>query len=51
MACRSNDSSINAAVKLIAEEEFDGLSDAVTLLINEAMQIERSRHLQAEAYE
>ena len=51
MACRSNDSSINAAVKLIAEEGFDGLSDAVTLLINEAMQIERSRHLQAEAYE
>lgn len=51
MACRTNDSSINPAVKLIAEEGFEGLQEAVTLLINEAMQIERSRHLQAESYE
>ena len=51
MACRVDDSSISGAVKLLADEGFDGLSDAVTLLINEAMQIERSRHLGAEAYE
>ncbi len=51
MACRIKDSTINPAVKLIAEEGFEGLQEAVTLLINEAMQIERSHHLQAESYE
>lgn len=51
MACRVKDSTINPAVKLIAEEGFEGLKEAVTLLINEAMQIERVHHLQAESYE
>ncbi len=51
MACRIKDSTINPAVKLIAEEGFEGLQEAITLLINEAMQIERSHHLQAESYE
>jgi len=51
MICREDDSSISGAVKLLASEGFAGLADAVTLLINEAMQIERSRHLGAEAYE
>ena len=42
---------IDSVIKLISEQGFDGLGEAVTLLINQAMDIERSHHLQAEPYE
>jgi transposase-like protein len=51
MACRAKDTTINPAVELIAEQGFEGLSEAVTLLINQAMQIERAKHLEADPYE
>lgn len=51
MACRVKDTSINPVIELIANQGFDGLGEAVTILINEAMKIERSKHLEAEPYE
>ena len=36
---------------LLIVNGFDGVADAVSLLMNTAMQIERSRYLQAEPYE
>ena len=52
MACRVRDNSnIEDVIELIAEQGFQGLGEAVTVLINEAMKIERSQHLEAEPYE
>ena len=51
MACHVKDNKIDSVIKLISEQGFDGLGEAVTLLINQAMDIERSHHLQAEPYE
>lgn len=42
---------IDAAVELIMHSGFDGLGEAFRLLLNEAMRIERSRHLGAEPWE
>lgn len=51
MACQVN-SNINASIiKLVSEQGFEGLGEAVQLLFNEAMKIERSKHLNAEPYE
>ena len=38
-------------MKLLIENGFNGVADAVVLLINTVMQIEQSRYLQAEPYE
>ena len=51
MACHVKDNKIDSVIKLISEQGFDGLGEAVTLLINQAMDIERSHHLQATPYE
>lgn len=51
MAHRAKDTTINPMIELIAEQGLDGLGEAVKILINEAMQVERNRHLQAEPYE
>ncbi len=52
MACRVRDNSnIEDVIELIAKQGFNGLGEAVTVLINEAMKIERSRHLEADPYE
>ncbi len=51
MACRVNDNNIQGAIELIAENGFDGMAEAVSLLVNEAMHVERNRHLQAKPYE
>lgn len=40
-----------SAVELIAERGLEGLPDAVAALINEAMRMERERHLGARCYE
>jgi transposase-like protein len=39
------------AVKVISEQGFEGMGNAMQLLMNEAMNIERSRYLQADPYE
>lgn len=51
MACREQDSGALSAVELIAERGFEGLAEAVALLIDEAMRMERERHLAAAPYE
>src|SRR5699024_9991506 len=51
MTCHDQDNGVNTAVELIAERGLDGLGDAVSMLINEAMRLERERHLAATPYE
>lgn len=51
MACRVEDTNIHPAIELLTEHGFEGLAEAVTLLMNEAMKLERAHHLQAEPYE
>ena len=38
-------------LEVLQENGFDGLGEAVSLLINEAMRLERAKHLQASPYE
>jgi len=47
MACRVNDNNLQGAIEWIAENGFDGMAEAVSLLVNAAMHVERNRHLQA----
>lgn len=51
MAQRAEDRSISDAVELLKENGFDGLAEAVTVLMNEAMLVERSEYLGARPYE
>ncbi|MES1934543.1 IS406 transposase, partial [Salinisphaera shabanensis T35B1] len=51
MACQRQDNEAVAAAQLIAERGLEGLGDAVSMLINEAMRLERERHLTAAPYE
>lgn len=51
MTCHDQDNGVRTAVELITEHGLDGLGDAVSMLINEAMRLERERHLVAAPYE
>lgn len=51
MACQLNDSSIEHAMEILSTSGFDGLGEAMTILLNHAMLIERSKHLDAAPYE
>ena len=51
MTCRIENNHFDLAMEVLIENGFDGVADAVSLLMNTAMQIERSRYLQAEPYE
>lgn len=51
MAMPVQHSKLSDAIKVIAEQGFGGMAEAMQLLFNEAMQVERSRYLQAEPYE
>jgi putative transposase len=51
MARRVEVNGVDAAMELIMQEGFEGLGEAVRTLINEAMRIERARHLGADAWE
>ncbi len=51
MTHTKDDSAISMALEQIIENGFEGLDTAVSLLINEAMRIERSRVLKAEPWE
>jgi transposase-like protein len=51
MAMLVNTSNIQAAVTAISEHGFDGMGDALRILFNQAMLIEREHYLQAGAYE
>lgn len=51
MACRVQHNEAVSAAELIAERGLEGLGDAVSLLINEAMRLERERHLGVSPFE
>ena len=51
MAMLVNDSSIHELAEVLAEKGLDGLGRAVEIMINEAMKIERERHLNAAHHE
>ena len=51
MAQHVENRSIGDAVELLKDNGFDGLADAVTVLLNTAMVAERSEHLGAAPYE
>ena len=51
MTCHIENNHFDLAMELLIENGFDGVADAVSLLMNTAMQIERSRYLQADPYE
>jgi len=51
MAQPIQDNGIYAAVELLKDNGFDGLAEAVTVLLNTAMVAERSEYLGARPYE
>lgn len=51
MTCSSECTQFDLAMELLIEHGFEGLADCIAILMNSAMQIERSRHLNAEPYE
>ena len=51
MARSKNYTVFRAAIGVISENGLDGLTDALSNVINEAMKVERSRALQAGRYE
>jgi len=51
MTYRVEDTALERIFELLAEEGFDGMRQALEVLLNEMMKIERSRHLQAGPYE
>ncbi len=47
MARNMQSTGVDAAMEMILQEGFEGLSDAVRTLINESIRIERARHIGA----
>ena len=51
MTCTIKDTQFELAMELLIDNGFSGVADAVAIMMNGAMQIERSRYLQAAPYE
>ena len=52
MACPVKDNtSIQSAIELVSTQGFDGIAEAVGIIINQAMLLERNKYLQAEPYQ
>lgn len=51
MTCIENNNLISEITEIISKDGTDGLKAVVTMLINEAMRVDRGKHLKAEAYE
>jgi len=51
MTCRENNNALSEITEILFDKGMNGLDTAISILINEAMQIERNRHLKAEPYE
>ena len=45
MTYRIEDTALDRLFEVLAEEGFDGKSQAMEVLLNEIMEVERSRHL------
>ena len=51
MACETNDIKVGGIIEQLCDEGFEGITGAVITLLNEAMKLDRTRHLQAMPYE
>ncbi len=51
MACRVQDKTINDVLELLVAEGFEGMADAMSIMLNEAMRLDRSWHLGAGPWE
>lgn len=51
MAHQMDDNVLFQVFEVLTDAGFDGLAEALTLLLNEVMKVERSQHLQAQPYE
>ena len=51
MAHEMDDNVLSQVYEVLVDSGFDGLAEALTLLLNEVMRLERSQHLQAQPYE
>jgi len=51
MTCHAENTQFDLAMELLIENGFNGIADAISILMNTAMKIERSRYLQADPYE
>lgn len=51
MTCQVQDKVINDVLELLVAEGFEGMADAMSIMLNEAMRLDRSRHLGAGLWE
>lgn len=51
MTCCKDDNALSGITEVLFTDGLGGLEKAVAMLVNEAMRIERSKHLNVEAYE
>ena len=51
MTCRENNNALSEITEILFKEGMNGLDTAISILINEAMQFDRNRHLKAKPYE
>lgn len=51
MACHVQHNALEDVLKMLADQGFDGLADAIGILLNESMRLERQDYLQAAPYE
>jgi putative transposase len=51
MACEANGIKVSDVIEQLCDEGFDGITNAVISLLNEAMKLDRTRHLHAKPYE
>ena len=51
MTCQTENTQFELAMELLIENGFDGMARAISILLNAAMRIERSRYLHAKPYE
>jgi len=51
MTCQINDNATSKVLETILTKGTEGIGKVVEILLNEAMQIERTKYLQAEPYE
>jgi putative transposase len=51
MTCCKDDNALSKIIEVLFTDGLGGLEKAVAMLVNEAMRIERSKHLNAESYE
>lgn len=51
MTCNNEHNAVNAVAEILAEQGFSGLANALQVLLNEIMRLEREQHLGAARYE